>query len=763
MNKSIDKQIYLFLEPPKKKAVQGVLNGFDYLIQEVDLLDLVHSTDHDLEGVIIADIDNIKKHNISISQLKQNNEFLLILGIISEHDIDTIQWLYEIGINDYLQTPLLKIELLTKLENLLNFNQRNRESSLSKVITNTLVNNLSQGLLIIDLDLKIQEINEPALKLLDFPKELKKRTIIGRSITDLLSNTSEHAQLLKAFHDGISNESPYNVNLVLKTSRQIFHVQISAFRAQEVTTFFIKDLEQIYQHTKQLKRLSAIATKAEEAAASGSWSLDLLSGKITWSKNLYKIHGINEVDFDQTVAGVLNFVHPKDQDFVKTTFDKFGSGSQILEFEYRVITPAGVVKNMKASCNFTQDENREYLEIYGMLQDVTKGYTTEQELIRLKNKAEESDRLKSAFLANMSHEIRTPLNAIMGYSQLMLSEIQHNAKLKSYLDIVLNSGENLLNLINDIIDIAKIESGQLTISNVQCHVKNLVENTVNSFQPSVHKGEINLRFIVNAEFENLVVETDKLRLSQILSNLINNSIKYTEKGYVEVGYEVLQVSKKLQFYVRDSGIGIASDKLEIIFDRFSRVDNDVTMAAGGFGLGLAICKNLVELLKGKIWVESEEGKGSTFYFTIPFEEINAIYERPTVSIERKLDLDLSNFHILIAEDEDINFELLEVALDTTKAKISRAKNGREAVELVNKGNFNVILMDIKMPIMSGLEATRIIKQSKNIPIIAQTACAMDEDKQKCFEAGCDDYLPKPIGLNALFQSISKCCKELKSV
>jgi signal transduction histidine kinase/ActR/RegA family two-component response regulator len=389
----------------------------------------------------------------------------------------------------------------------------------------------------------------------------------------------------------------------------------------------------------------------------------------------------------------------------------------------------------------------------------------EKELLEAKEKAEESDRLKSAFLANMSHEIRTPMNAILGFAELITmpdSEVTPSEK-ETFIKLINNSGNNLLRLIDDIIDISKIEAGQIKIHKKECHLNNSLRDIQQSFleiKKQKGKEHIDIRLNENALSQNLIINTDTLRLNQIFTNLIDNALKFTEDGFIEFGYEI-QNKEKLLFYVKDTGVGMDHKKKDIVFDRFTKIEDDTTRLYRGAGLGLAISKSLVELLGGKIWVESAPAVGSTFYFNMPFDRITET-ENNTPLINLSDNYDWTDTTILVAEDEPANFIYIEEVLKITNAKILKAVNGKEAVEMFKKNNdIKIIIMDIKMPEMDGYEATRQIKLlNKDVPVISQSAYAMPGDIDKGLDSGMNDYLIKPVKPKVLLSILNKHLNKL---
>lgn len=395
----------------------------------------------------------------------------------------------------------------------------------------------------------------------------------------------------------------------------------------------------------------------------------------------------------------------------------------------------------------------------GIILDITERRKYIEALKKEKLKAEQSDKLKSSFLANMSHEIRTPMNAIIGFSDLLASDELSEEERKDYIRHIRNSGELLLNIINDIIDIAKIEAGEVKIIEHDCNINDVLKETFITHQDilkkSGKKGSIKLSY-TRAMNSRFTMKTDPFRLKQILSNLIGNAIKFTDKGEIAYGYRFIEDHKML-FYVKDTGIGLASDKISIVFDRFRQAEESSVRNYGGTGLGLSITKNLVELLGGKIWLESKENKGSVFYFTVPIKGLYVLDEVEQIKFGETENYNWENKTILIAEDDESNFKVLKEFLNKTGAQLLRAKDGKEVVDMCQEsGKVDLILMDIQMPTMNGYDATRMIKRKHpTIPVIAQTAYAMSGEKEKSREAGCDDYISKPLDKKLLFSKISR--------
>ncbi len=389
---------------------------------------------------------------------------------------------------------------------------------------------------------------------------------------------------------------------------------------------------------------------------------------------------------------------------------------------------------------------------FSVIHDITEKIQTQKELILAKEKAEESDRLKSAFLANMSHEIRTPMNAIIGFSQLLKDDDITEEESTSYISIINKSGEQLLELIDDIIKISQIEAGIINIHPEQNNLTALLKETYGMFSLTVKQKGIALHLDI-PESEVLHIYTDSSRFKQILINLLSNAIKFTHTGEVRFGYTL--EGDFLKFYVKDTGIGIDEQHYKLIFDRFMQVPQNEKKLYGGTGIGLSISQALVEKMGGKIWLNSKVGKGTEFYFTLPNTKT---IPRKTISIKQEnlheLNNTLENKVVLIVEDDESNRQLLELFLQSSHPKILKADNGIDAVELIKKQDVDIILMDIKMPQMNGLIATQQIKKIKpSIPIIIQTAYAMSNEREEAMNAGCNAYIAKPVKKNELLKLI----------
>ncbi|MES2397437.1 MAG: ATP-binding protein [Bacteroidota bacterium] len=373
-----------------------------------------------------------------------------------------------------------------------------------------------------------------------------------------------------------------------------------------------------------------------------------------------------------------------------------------------------------------------------------------------KEKAEESTKLKEAFLANMSHEIRTPMNAIIGFSDI-LSKSNLEEKEREYVKTIKLAGENLLTIINDILDISKIEAGMMTFEEHSFSVREIFKSLNVMLMGKAKEKNLELEFLCNDNVPKSLLG-DPTRLIQIIINLTGNAIKFTQKGKVQVNVKILKNEKSntsLEFSVKDTGIGIPENKLDHIFERFRQAESHTTRKYGGTGLGLSIAKQLVELQGGKLSVKSELKVGSTFSFYISYKKSEEAPQVPESS-EKKYNMeDLIKLNILLVEDNQLNVKLILSLFSEYRLKVQVAENGSVCIEKLKENNFDIILMDMEMPVMNGYEAATIIRNviKNNIPIIAMTAHAMAGEKERCLSLGMNDYISKPINVKMLFEKI----------
>ena len=437
--------------------------------------------------------------------------------------------------------------------------------------------------------------------------------------------------------------------------------------------------------------------------------------------------------------------------------EKRKNGHEVFDYEVSIIRKNAEIRHVKVSRKEVLWNGIKHYQLIN--QDITEQKKLTLDLIEAKEHAEESDRLKSAFLANMSHEIRTPMNGILGFAELLKEPDLTGEQQQAYIRIIEKSGARMLNIINDIVDISKIESGLMKTNVKESNVNEQIEYIYTFFKPEVEEKGMQLFFKNSLPLKEAILKTDREKVSSILINLVKNAIKFSDKGSIVFGYE--KKGKYLEYFVKDAGIGIPKDRQKAIFDRFVQADIGDKRAFQGAGLGLSISKALVEMLGGKIWVESEEGKGSTFYFTLPYNtehEEKTIVENIVLAQDEKKQI--KKLKVLIAEDDELSDKLISIVVRKFGKEIINVATGTKAVEACrNNSDIDLVLMDIQMPDMDGYEATRQIRQfNKEVVIIAQTAYALIGDREKAIEAGCNDYISKPIKRDELMELIQKYFK-----
>ncbi|MBU2649326.1 MAG: PAS domain S-box protein [Bacteroidetes bacterium] len=501
----------------------------------------------------------------------------------------------------------------------------------------------------------------------------------------------------------------------------------------------VQDVTDHYMADKAMEESEKLLKEAQNLGNIGSWKWDVLNGSLKWSDQLYSMWGFDRPK-DLSYEMIEERIHPDDRDYNNQNVAKALKEDDHVEYEFRIIKPDGEIRNILQRMIVTRDNKGNTREVFGIMQDISDRVAMEEAL-------KESDRLKSVFLANMSHEIRTPMNAIIGFSSLLGDAFPKNSKTNMYVQIIQSSGERLMSLIDDIIDVSKIELNKLKIERKSCDINMLIQEVVIQFRNNPllrNKPDLKIIQSIPSSMTNVLVKTDPLRLKQILDNLMSNAVKHTDKGFVELGYEMKESQgfPYLEFFVRDTGVGIPADSQPFVFDRFYQVESNKFKE--GTGLGLSICKGLVELLGGKIMLESRENEGSRFFFTIPFDRDEVVKEKEKREKPKMKTIDLQGKLIYIAEDDLSSFHYLEAVLDHSGAKLIHCMNGQLLLDQINKIIPDLILLDINMPVMDGYDfMAELTKKNISVPVIALTAYAMPEENVKCVDSGCVGYISKP--------------------
>ena len=434
--------------------------------------------------------------------------------------------------------------------------------------------------------------------------------------------------------------------------------------------------------------------------------------------------------------------------------------------ETKAIRKDGTIIDVDLSVNILKDEQGKIVGSVGMLQDITERKRSDEMILQAKLAAEEANNAKSVFLAKMSHEVRTPMNAIIGMIDLTL-DTPLNEEQKDNLKVAKDAADNLLSLINDILDLSRAQAGKVVIEEIEINVPDIVKNVCKGLMVMARNKGVDVVWSIDPEIPRLLIG-DPVRLRQVIVNLVNNAIKFTHKGKVLVNVKKKSLTDKdceLVFEVVDSGIGISPKNLPHIFDVFTDAHNTTARRYGGTGLGLAICKKIVEMMRGSIEVESKEGTGSTFRFNIIFgfkPDLfgNAASEQKagTEAVSSSVPPELHNLRILLAEDNTVNQRIAVRILEKLGWKVTAVNNGQEVLNILNNQTFDVILMDDNMPLLSGIEATQVIRREEkqtgqHVPVIAMTANAMAGDREKYLASGMDGYVSKPIDRNLLYEEI----------
>lgn len=593
-------------------------------------------------------------------------------------------------------------------------------------------------------DFEVKEVNA------EFEKRLLPREkIIGKKGSQLTESGLN--EFLNFSERVLQQEQKITTQYYSERSGLYFTLLILSSCEAECVDLFLVDTTELIKTQQLLRTVNHKLSMSLDVANVTSWKWDLEKKTILCdvTRDMDLITGAVESEDQLSVPDSEYFskIHKDDRQRVQQAYQDLIEGhTDKVKEEYRVysVHTKHVGFDWVEACATVEkrDKKGRPVSLIGSCLNITDRKNIEQELIRAKNKAEESNRLKSAFLANMSHEIRTPLNAIVGFSGILASTDEEQEK-QEYLSIIENNNTLLLQLINDILDLSKIESGTLDFVYSEVDMNVMLSELEQSMQLRASE-KVTIRF--DSYLPQCVISTDKNRVMQVLINLLTNALKFTQEGSIRFGY-VLEEDKMLRFYVADTGCGIPEEKQKMIFERFVKLNSFVQ----GTGLGLSISQMIVTYLGGSMGVESEEGKGSTFWFRIPYVPVKKKETLPEV-FEKKV-LEKEKVVVLVAEDNPSNFKLFESILKQDYTVI-HAWNGREAVELFRQYTPHIILMDINMPEMDGYEATKEIRKwSQDVPIIAVTAYAYASDEQKIMQNGFNAYTAKPLNASVLKKQI----------
>jgi PAS domain S-box-containing protein len=594
---------------------------------------------------------------------------------------------------------------------------------------------------------------------------ISKDKIIGCHIKDMLEETN-YQFALKYINKVKSGESCSYENIFnLAFGERWLQVNYSPIFDSKGNVKSIAilnyDITERKQTEKSLQRSEHELKKAQQITHIGSWYLDVATNEVIWTEELYKMYGFDPKLPPPPYTEHMKLFTPESWEILSTSIAKTTETGVLYELELQTVRKDGSNGWMWVRGEAQKDSDGKIVSLWGAAQDISEQKDREIRLEEALEKAMESDRLKSTFLTNMSHEIRTPMNGILGFAELLKEPNLTSDDQQDFIQTIQISGARMLNTINSIVDISKIESGLINVDIKETNINEKIEFTYKFFKPEVEIKELQFLFKNGLPTNEANIKTDNEKVYGILTNLVRNAIKFTYEGSIEFGYE--KKGEYLEFYVKDTGIGIPKKQQKFIFERFRQGSESNNRGYEGSGLGLSIAKSYIDMLGGKIWVESEEGLGTTFYFTIPYDTVSE--EKAEIidsgSTEHK-EVGIKNLKILIVEDDEISYSLLSKTLQKISKKVLHAITGVEAVEACrNNPDLDLVLMDIRMPRMDGNEATRHIRKfNKEVIIIAQSAYAFADDKEKAIEAGCDDYISKPINSNLLIALILKYINKL---
>ncbi len=652
----------------------------------------------------------------------------------------------EPGIISIKAFPLYENYIGLSFENVTKTRRLQKALKESEVRFRSILNNSNSVIYIKDLSGRYLLINKKFEEIL----HLSNMDVIGKSDYDIFPE--EYASVI-AGHDSdvINKEKTIIVEEVIPVNDEPYTFLSSKFPifGEDNNIYAVCCIStDITDRIKAEEELNKIFTLSEDLIC-----IVTLKGKILKVNPAFeRALGYKQVEFLEKT--LFDFMYQADVErTVNTVKDKLEHNETTISLENRYRCKDGSFKWFSWISQPLYDKGI----AFSIARDITSSKFNEKELIKAKEKAEESDRLKSAFLSNMSHEIRTPMNGILGFSK-MLEENLESEKRIQYINYIHSSVNQLLNIINDIIDFSKIEASQLRLHVNEFDLNELMDDLYARFESErMAQGKTNLALSVSTGLDNpdCFIQGDDLRIKQVLSNLLSNAIKFTHKGTIEFGYQ-LEDNDSLNLYVKDTGIGISEDKQNIIFEKFRQEDESFTRQYGGTGLGLAISKGLVELMGGEIGIKSEKNKGSLFYFTIPYNKAGVVGKEAKVT-DSDEDYNWGNKTILIIEDDMLGCEYLKEIMEPTNVKILIAENGLIAIDLIKSNpDIDLVLMDLRIPKMDGYTATSEIKKLRpKLPVIAQTANALPEDRIRAEEAGCDDFITKPINRKEFLLTVNK--------
>lgn len=603
---------------------------------------------------------------------------------------------------------------------------------------------MNEGVILTDKSGMIQFVNKKGCQLSGYREE----ELFGQNISDIFSGLASGINT----PDNLVNltEESSELELIRKDNQRIW-IRITGSSGFDQSgngelIYIFEDVERQKKAEHEVRKLSRAVDQSPETIVITDTEGNIeYANPVTFEKTGYsrqELIGAHTRIFSSRL---------KSPEEYREMWETIKSG-KVWKGEFQNKKKNGEIYWESATISPVLNNKNEITHFLAIKEDITEQRKMTRELIQAKERAETNDRLKSAFLANISHEIRTPMNGIFGFAGLLRTPDLSEELKDKYISIIEQSGQRMLNVINDIVDISLIESGQVEIHVRESNLHRLLNDLVATFAPEAEKKNLNLSLEIQWPNENFLIQTDEDKLHQVLTNLLKNAIKFTQSGSIRFGYS--KSGNKLRFFVSDTGVGIPEQQLSYIFERFRQGSTSLTRAYEGIGLGLPICKAFVELLGGTIWVDSMPNMGSTFYFELPLREKEVITPRSVIAGQGSKS---GNLKVLVVEDDPNSLMFMKTLLKLEGITVLDANNGLKAIESVkNHPEIDLVLIDMKMPEMDGFEATSRIKQIRpELPVIAQTAYAMKEDIENAGKAGCDDFITKPVKKNILIEKIRK--------
>ncbi|MDA3866153.1 MAG: tetratricopeptide repeat protein [Salinivirgaceae bacterium] len=636
-------------------------------------------------------------------------------------------------------------------------NERKRLQSSQKVIGdhfNSIFSTSPLGMVMLGQSLEIQMVNTTFADITGANKE----DLIGKSINSVIQDVDFQNALQRAFSEAGGKYSGA-ISIAGQETKRYVNIFLNHYKSKdsqnsENTFVIIEDVSSAIEAEKRIRQSEKRFRDLSDLLPQMLVETDNEAKVVYANKNALEHFGFQQSDIEKGVF-IFDLFDDKDSKLVHQRWENYrlGNEKQITK-EYDLLTKNGKRLSVLASINPIIDGDV-FVGFRGLLVDISERKEREEELINAKNKAEQENQMKNDFLQSLSHEIRTPMNGILGFSELIKYEEMTEEERNNYIDIIINSSNQLLSIIDDIVDLSRIETGEIVVHEREVSLQRFFNDLMIYFHGYMANRNENVTLRLNNKLPSYIdsVLLAEKQVQHIISNFVYNAIKYTDTGFIEIGVE--RKDNNLFFYVKDSGRGISTDEQRQIFDRLYQKGLMSNQSKKGIGLGLAIAKGLVHLLKGEIGLESKEGEGATFYFTVPYAPVQRDVKVRTAGTKMNYP-NWSGKRVLVAEDDMNNYLFLEQLLKKTQAEVVHFENGSEVVDYLRAENpADLVLMDIQMPVMNGYDATREIRTfNSTIPILAQTANAMVEDKDKSIDAGCNDYLAKPINKRVLINKIS---------